>query len=199
MNIGMFGGSFNPPHIAHLILAEYCCDALQLERLLFIPSAVPPHKENDNLLPAYDRLHLTSLAIGDNDRFEVSDIEIKRGGTSYTIDTIRQLGSRHAGAELYMIIGVDNLVGFHRWMNYRAILETVTVVAMNRPGFDASSVSAVIMNSVRVLDVPHLEISSTDIRERIGRGDSVRYMVPDAVLKEIVQRGYYTGKQRLKE
>jgi nicotinate-nucleotide adenylyltransferase len=194
MNIGMFGGSFNPPHIAHLILAEFCCDALRLERLLFIPSAIPPHKENGDLLPAYDRLHLTSLAIRGNNRFEVSDIEIQRGGTSYTIDTIQELGSRYADADLFVIIGVDNLVGFHKWKSYRDILDTTTVVAMNRPGFNASSVAGEIMSSVRVLDVPHLEISSTDIRERIGRGESVRYMVPDAVLSEIVQRGYYTGK-----
>ncbi len=191
MNIGIFGGSFNPPHIAHLILAESLCEMLDLDTVLFVPSAVPPHKKNDNLIDAAHRLRLTQLAIAGNDRFEVSDAEVRRGGTSYTIETISALDKIYKNATLYLIVGVDNLVTFHHWKEYRRILDKCILVAMNRPGFSTDHVREDILEKTKIVDVPYLDISSTGIRERIREGKSVRYMVPDAVLLEIEKCGFY--------
>lgn len=191
MNIGVYGGSFNPPHIAHLILAESLYETLNLDRLLFIPSSISPHKENNALLEGEHRLRLTRYAIGDNERFDVSDIEVQRGGTSYTIDTITALDNVYKNDTLYVIVGVDNLVTFHHWREYRAILERCTLVAMNRPGFSTGQVRDDILEKTKIVDVPYLEISSTEIRRRIREGRSVRYLVPDAVLREIEKCGYY--------
>ncbi len=191
MKIGIYGGSFNPPHIAHLILAESLYEILQLDRVVFVPSAVPPHKQNDNLLDAAQRLRLTQLAIGDNDRFEVSDIEIKRGGTSYTIETIHALDKLYKNATIYLIVGVDNLVTFHYWKDYSSILDRCTVIAMKRPGFETSRVRKDVLDKAKIVDLPYLEISSTGIRRRIREGKSIRYMVPDSVLEEIKKCGFY--------
>lgn len=191
MKIGIYGGSFNPPHIAHLILAESLYEILQLDKVVFVPSAVPPHKQNDDLLDAAQRLRLTQLAIGDNDRFEVSDIEIKRGGASYTIETIHALDKLYKNVTLYLIVGVDNLVTFHYWKDYRSILDGCTVIAMKRPGFETSRVQEDVLEKAEIVDLPYLEISSTEIRRRIRKGKSIRYMVPDSVLQEIKECGFY--------
>lgn len=191
MKIGIFGGSFNPPHIAHLILAESLYENLSLDKVLFMPSSTPPHKQNDTLLDPADRLRLVKLAIADNDRFSVSDLEIKRGGTSYTIETITALENSYNDATLYLVVGLDNLVTFHHWREYRAILDRCTVVAMNRPGTEIRHVRKEILENATIIDVPYLDISSTTIRERIRQGKSVRYLVPDAVLEEIKKCGFY--------
>ncbi len=191
MKIGIFGGSFNPPHIAHLILAESLYENLSLDTVLFMPSSTPPHKQNDTLLDPADRLRLVNLAIAGNDRFSVSDLEIKRGGTSYTIETITALEDSYKDATLYLVVGFDNLVTFHHWREYRAILARCTVVAMNRPGTEIGNVRKEILEKTTIVDVPFLDISSTTIRERIRQGKSIRYLVPDAVLEEIKKCGFY--------
>lgn len=191
MKIGIFGGSFNPPHIAHLILAESLYENLSLDKVLFMPSSTPPHKQNDTLLDPTDRLRLVNLAIVGNDRFSVSDLEIKRGGTSYTIETITALEDIYKDATLYLVVGFDNLVTFHHWREYRAILDRCMVVAMNRPGTEIGNVRKEILEKTIIVDVPYLDISSTTIRERIRQGKSVRYLVPDAVLEEINKCGFY--------
>lgn len=191
MKIGIFGGSFNPPHIAHLILAESLYEKLSLDTVLFMPSSTPPHKQNDTLLDPTDRLRLVNLAIAGNDRFSVSDLEIKRGGTSYTIETITALKDIYPNAALYLIVGLDNLVTFHHWVKYSAILDRCTVVAMKRPGSAMKHVRKEIFEKSTIVDVPYLDISSTKIREMIRQGKSVRYLVPDAVLEEIEKRGFY--------
>ncbi len=191
MNIGIYGGSFNPPHIAHLILAELLYEILQLDTLLFVPSAVPPHKQNDTLLDGDQRLKLMKCAVEGNDRLEVSDIEIKRGGTSYTIETLDTLERLYKNVTFYLIVGVDNLVTFHYWKDYKAILDRCRLIAMKRPGFDVSQVQSDVLEKVTIIDLPHLEISSTEIRRRIREGKSIRYMVPDAVFEEIKRSGFY--------
>jgi nicotinate-nucleotide adenylyltransferase len=191
MKIGIFGGSFNPPHIAHLILADSLYENLSLDKVIFMPSSTPPHKQNDTLLDPADRLRLVKLAIAGNDRFSVSDLEIKRGGTSYTVETISALEKIFKNAKLYLIVGLDNLITFHHWREYRAILDRCTVVAMNRPGTAIKHVPKEILEKTTIVEVPYLDISSTAIRERIRHGKSVRYLVPDAVLEEIKKCGFY--------
>jgi len=191
MNIGIYGGSFNPPHIAHLIFAEMLYEELQLDKVIFIPSATPPHKKNHNLLSAEKRLELIRLAIDGNERFGVSDVEIQRGGTSYTIDTLKSLEKLYKNATLYLIVGFDNLEIFHQWKEYRTILNKCTLVAVNRPGFKTDTVDAEVLSRTKIIDLPRFDISATDIRQRIREGKSIRYMVPDAVLTEIEKNNLY--------
>ncbi len=191
MNIGIYGGSFNPPHIAHLIFGEMLYEELRLDKLIFIPSATPPHKQDTNLLDAQKRLRLTQLAIADNERFEVSDIEIQRGGTSYTIDTVNALDKVHKNATLYLVVGADNLVIFHQWKDYKAILERCILVAVNRPGFDTEKVQKDVLAKTKIVDLPLLDISSTGIRQRIQEGKSIRYLIPESVYRAIESEGLY--------
>lgn len=191
MKLGIFGGSFNPPHVAHLILAEVVYEELFLDLVLFVPSANPPHKEGEKLLEPELRLHLTRLAVADNKRFAVSDTEIRRKGTSYTIETIRELETMYEHPTLYLIVGADNLLTFHQWREYRSIMDRCTLVALRRPGFGLTNLREEILSKTIILEVPYLEVSSTEIRNRIQQGKSVRYMVPDAVLHEIEKRRLY--------
>jgi nicotinate-nucleotide adenylyltransferase len=194
MKIGIFGGTFNPPHIAHLILAESLYESLNLDKIIFIPSSLPPHKKCDDLLDAEHRLRLIQLAIGNNDRFEVSDIEVQRGGTSYTVDTVRTLDEKYKNDTLYLIIGADNLKSFHLWRDYEALLRRCTLIAMRRPGSTTEEVREDVLGDTRIVDVPYLDVSSTEIRRKIRGGKSVRYLVPDAVLSEIEKSGFYKNR-----
>ncbi len=191
MRIGIYGGSFNPPHIAHLIFGEMLYEELQLDKMIFVPSATPPHKKNTNLLDAQKRLRLLQLAISGNERFEVSDIEIQRGGTSYTIDTINALDKVNKNATLYLVVGTDNLVIFHQWKNYQEILDKCTPVAIHRPGIRTDDVQENILARTKFVELPLFDISSTGIRQRIRDGKSIRYLVPDSVYYEIGAKGFY--------
>jgi nicotinate-nucleotide adenylyltransferase len=191
MKIGLYGGSFNPPHIGHLILAEMIHEALNLDLVLFVPSAIPPHKDDDSMLAAEERLRLTELAVAGNERFGVSDVEIRRGGTSYTVDTVDEIGRIHPRALLWLIVGTDNLVSFHRWKEYAAILERCRLVALNRTGFDLHDVHPDVRERIVAVELPRIDISSTEIRNRIRDGKSIRYLVPDAVLAEIERKDFY--------
>jgi nicotinate-nucleotide adenylyltransferase len=191
MKLGVFGGTFNPPHIAHCILTEYLLDDLNLDKILIVPSYISPHKIDNETLSPESRYELTGLAFEANPRVEVSRLEIERGGKSYTIDTLRELQKVYRSPEIFLIMGIDNLIGFSSWREYRAILDLCTVVAMNRPGFNVEEVEPGIMGRITVVTVPHLEISSTDIRQRLGKKKSVKYLLPDAVEKEIIRKGYY--------
>ncbi len=191
MKIGIFGGSFNPPHIAHCILAEYILDELSLDRFIFVPAAIPPHKEADSLLDAHIRLHLTQLAVSGNPRIAVSDTEIRRGGISYTVDTLEDLRSQHTGAELFLIMGVDNLIGLGSWKDYNRLFSLSTIIIMNRPGFDSQEINPDLLQRITMIDVPYLDISSTGIRKRLREKKSIKYLVSKAVEDEIVRKGYY--------
>jgi nicotinate-nucleotide adenylyltransferase len=191
MRLGIFGGTFNPPHIAHCILTEYLLDYLGLEKIIIVPSHISPHKIDPDILSAEKRLELAHLAFAGNPRVEVSRIEIDRGGKSYTIDTLREFLRLYSAPQLFFIMGVDNLIGFNTWKDYRAVLDICTVVAMNRPGFRAEDIESGIIGKVTIVSVPHLEISSTEIRKRIRKQQSVKYMLPELVERKIHEEGYY--------
>jgi len=190
--LGVFGGTFNPPHLAHLIAAERAVEEYSLDKLLFIPANIPPHKVGHEIAPADDRLAMIRLATQGNSHFDVSDIELKREGKSYTVDTLRKLKAIHNPETLFLFIGMDMYAIFDSWYKAEDILSLATVVVMLRPTHDIERVDSKIRDRVMIMKLPLLEISSTDIRERVAQRKSVQYLVPDGIRMYIEERGLYT-------
>ena len=160
--------------------------------MLWVPAATPPHKQgHSDMAPAADRLALVRAAVAGNERFEASGIEVERGGTSYTVDTLRALAERHPGADLALILGGDSLVGFSSWREPRAILDLARLVVYGRPGANLGDVPGWVADRTTHVEGPLLDLSSTALRARIAAGRTVRYLVPDAVCAEIDARGLY--------
>lgn len=181
MNLGLLGGTFNPPHLGHLIVAERVREELGLDKILFIPSAISPHKQHIQLIdPAY-RMEMVQLAVLGQQFLGSSDIEIARGGVSYTIDTLEQLKRMHPGDTFFLLIGMDNLVEFNTWKSPKKIVELASVVVMTRPGFKPNGVPGEYGKKFILCQVPEIEISSSDIRSRVKRGKAIRYLVPETV------------------
>lgn len=200
--VGVLGGTFNPVHIGHLLLAQSAIDRFELARVLFIPSANPPHKGAARMLPAEHRFAMLSLAIEGDLRFEASDLEIRRGGSSYTIDTMRSLKQGSPGARFHFIMGVDSLLELHLWKNVRDLLALCEFITFERPGFttdklrpeqlglDPPWAERLLANTFRGRLV---EVSSSDIRHRVAEGLGIRYLVPPAVEMYIAEHGLYRG------
>ncbi|MDT0632822.1 nicotinate (nicotinamide) nucleotide adenylyltransferase [Rubrivirga sp. S365] len=193
-SLALFGGSFNPPHVGHLAVAEACAEAVGLERVLWAPAATPPHKRGHaDMAPAADRLALVRAAVAGNERFEAWGGEVERGGTSYTVDTLRALAEQHPGAEIALVLGGDSLAGFASWREPRAILDLARLVVYDRPGADLADVPAWVTDHATRVAGPLVDLSSTELRARIRAGRTVRYLVPDAVRAEIAARGLYAA------
>lgn len=193
---GILGGSFNPPHIGHSILAENVREQLFLDKVVFVPSGRHALKDGGTLVSAEHRLKMANIAFGGNDNFEVSDIEIeksKTGVTNYTVDTLMSLYDRYKNdfIKLYLIIGIDNLIEFPKWKNPDKLFALSEVIIMNRPGFLVQDVDSEYSRKARYLSVPMLDISSTDIRNRIKSGKSVKYLVDEKVEEYILDNGLY--------
>ena len=192
MRLALFGGSFNPPHIGHLVVAQTCADAAGLDRVVWMPAATPPHKQGDPALaPADARLALVERAIAGNDRFAVSDLELRRAGVSYTVDTLRQLADAHPGDELALIVGGDSLSAFASWRAPREILDLASLLVYARPGSDLGDAPDWVLDRTTVVDGLPLDLSSTAVRARVRAGQSVRYLVPDAVRQHVAELGLY--------
>ena len=192
MRLGFFGGSFNPPHVGHLAVAEACREGAALDRVVWVPAAVSPHKTGRaDVASGADRLALVEAAIEGNRGFEASAAEIERGGASYTVDTLRALRQRHPADDLFWIVGGDSLASFATWREPREILRLARLVAYPRPGADLTAVPDWVMERTTLVDAPTLDVSSTALRARLASGASARYLVPDAVLREIRARGLY--------
>ena len=189
--VGVFGGTFNPPHIGHLVAAESAADQLKLGKLYFVPASIPPHKLDEKIVPAELRYEMLRLAIEGNSRFALSRIELDRRGPSYTVDTVAEIKTSLRIKDLYLIVGIDLLIDFHTWRSPDRILDECSVVAMNRPGFDLSSVDSGLLSRVDVITVPAIDISSTVIRRKINSGESIKYLVPPAVEDYILSAGLY--------
>lgn len=190
MRLGLFGGSFNPPHVAHLAVAEAC--AAGLDRLLWMPAPDPPHKAPLSV-SGQDRLAMVRLAVAGNDRFEASDLEFGRSGPHYTVDTLRALRAEHPGGDLALVVGGDSLAAFTTWREPDAILEMARLVVYRRPGSSFDAVPDHVMARTTVVEGPGLDLSATELRARLAAGLSARYLVPDDVLGYIAARGLYRG------
>lgn len=203
MRIGILGGTFNPIHTGHLILAQDALEQFELNRVLFVPCAKPPHKKAAGLLPAEHRLRMIEVALEGDLRFEISPVELQRGGTSYTIDTLRELARLWPRARFYLILGGDSLLELHLWKDVYALLALCEVVTLVRPGHDERPITAETI-SLRapwpdrllknVWTGHRVEISSSDIRRRVAEGMSIRYLVHPAVEMYIAEHGLYMMK-----
>jgi nicotinate-nucleotide adenylyltransferase len=189
--LGIFGGTFDPPHTGHLIEAEFAAEELGLDKLLFIPTGEHPLKSYSGMASAADRYEMTRLAIDGNPLFELSDIEIKREGKSYTINTVEQVKKLYAPEELYLLVGIDNVEIFSQWHRVDEIIEMCKVVVLSRMISDDYVLSPSLLEKVTILDSPIIEISSTEIRELAAEGNSIRYLVPETVREYISQKGLY--------
>jgi nicotinate-nucleotide adenylyltransferase len=198
---GILGGTFDPPHIAHLVVGQEVLARLPLDRVYFMPAGQPPHKRGHAISPAADRLAMIRLAIADHPGFAVSTVELDRQGPSYTVDTLRQLRTtwgRHVG--LFLIIGWDMLADLPRWYDPAGVVaESTGIVAVHRPGYQADTA---VLNRVAaelpalpekliLLPAPQLEISASELRERVASSLPIRYLVPDTVIQHIRDHGLY--------
>lgn len=187
MKLGIIGGTFNPVHIGHLILAEEAREKLKLDRIIFVPAFLPPHKDNAGIVDARHRFSMLKLAVRDNKYFAVSDAEISRGGRSYTIDTIKQLKDAYPRDELHFIAGSDLLKYLEEWKDLPEILRMVKFVVATRPGYPLEEIPAYITTvAIRAVD-----ISAFEIRACVKENKSFRYLVPEAVFRYITRKRLY--------
>ncbi|MEO0093341.1 MAG: nicotinate-nucleotide adenylyltransferase [candidate division WOR-3 bacterium] len=186
--IGIFGGSFNPVHLGHLLVAQDIFEKLKLDKMLFIPAFAPPHKRH--LLSYQHRFKMLKLAIAGNPFFELSDIEAKRGGKSFTVDTLRELKKIYPNDQLYLIIGADQFRELSNWKEPKKLCQLAKIVVMPRPNCPIPATKNRLANTM-TLKVIQIEIASKLIRKRISQGLSVRYMLPEKVWHYIIKNRLY--------
>ena len=200
MRIGIFGGSFDPVHYGHLILAELAREACSLDEVRLVPAAVPPHKQGQGRADGEHRLAMLDLAIGGNASIQTWDVELARGGVSYTVDTLRTLRDEHPNDDLFFLMGADSLFDLPNWREPKEICSLATVVVVDRPGSkpvdfdclaDVATPSQIETFERHVVKMPQVDISSTEIRRRIKDRLSIRYQTPRAVEKYIATAGLY--------
>ena len=189
--IGIFGGTFNPPHAGHLIVAESVCEQLKLDKLFFVPSYISPHKKRGEDKLAVHRARMVRLAIRSNPRFAFSDVEVTRKGMSFTYETVEAFYRNYPGCKLFLIIGSDNFSEFYKWKNPERILDLASLVVMNRPLHKSRNAGKKHDTGIRFVLVPDIQISSTEIRAMVRRHASIRYQVPQAVLQYLQRHKLY--------
>lgn len=188
--IGIFGGTFNPPHLGHLIVAEHVQSMLSLDTIYFVPSFISPHKKRGEETLASHRLKMVRLAIRTNKKFACSDLEIKQKDISYSYRTIESFHKAFPSSRLFLLIGADNFVDFSTWKYPGRICDEATLVVMSRSAH-APAAGTQFAAAAKFVDVPDIEISSTEIRKRIKQGKSIRYLVPEVVRRYILEHGIY--------
>jgi nicotinate-nucleotide adenylyltransferase len=193
MSICLFGGTFDPPHNGHIRIAESVREQLQIDTVLFIPAFIPPHKQSNYLSSTTDRLTMLKLAIAGKTSLEICEVEIKRQGVSYSIDTIRAIKQTRnlKREELYFLIGADSLLELHLWKDPEMILTEARVLVAARPNFDLNLVRPEFRSEVEIIESPLMDISSSLIRDRIKKGRSIRELVPVAVAAYIREQRLY--------
>jgi nicotinate-nucleotide adenylyltransferase len=214
--IGIFGGTFDPVHIAHLRTAEEFAEILKLDRVLMMVSAIPPHRESP-LASALDRLKMLELAVYDNPVLAASDLEVKRDGPSFTLETVRKVRSESGGSIPYLALGVDAFFEIATWHKPADVMAEAHIVVLTRPGFEVDLVSPVSRElydryqnregllvhesgaTLRVIQVTSMDLSSSTIRSLITKGRSIRYLVPQPVFKYIQQNDIYKFEQDREE
>ncbi|GIW98642.1 MAG: putative nicotinate-nucleotide adenylyltransferase [Pirellulaceae bacterium] len=201
-NVGFFGGSFDPIHWGHLVLAEHFLDVLGLDRVLFVPARQSPFKEERIPADAKDRVEMIRLSISGNPRFQLELRELRREGSSYTVDTLRELVAEHPDWCLHLLLGADAAIGFDRWKEPEAICQLARIHVARRGGHpppDLSDLAPFLQQAgqsaeASVVDVPQIEISSTDIRRRLREGRSIRYLVHPAVEAYLESHSLYGAR-----
>ena len=187
MKLGILGGSFNPIHLGHLILAQEAKERLDLEKVFFVPCERPPHKSGEDLLEASHRLEMVRRSVQGNPAFEVSDVEIQRGGISYSVETLRHFHIQFPSAEFYFLIGSDALSGLYAWKEVEELFRLCRFVIAERPQFPIGIFPSRLLR----LEMPTIDISSRDIRQRLKEGKSVRYLVPEPVHDYLLKHPLY--------
>ena len=194
MKICLFGGTFDPPHIGHLLIAQTIYEAENFDKILFIPAYAPPHK--NNVTPMKHRIEMVKIAISDNPNFEYSDVDIVRKGISYTIDSIVDIKRNYklTNDEIYYLIGSDSLIDFKNWKDSKEILDECNVIVAIRPGFRPSDISHWILQKVHFANIPRFELSSSKIRSRWVKDLTIRYMVTLPIWEYINENNLYSSK-----
>jgi len=196
--LGIMGGTFNPIHYGHLLICEGIREEFCLDKIIFIPAKIPPHKDNSKIIGAHDRLRMVELAIGDNPFFTASEIELMREGSSYTVDTLRVIKEQENNKEISLIVGADSLVRFETWKDYREIFKLAVIIVASRPDTAEDILNSYINKfrdeagaNIKKYSGKAMDYSSTEIRKRVGMGLSIKYMVPPEVEKYIYENGLY--------
>jgi nicotinate-nucleotide adenylyltransferase len=192
--VGLFGGTFDPIHIGHLIVAEEARERVGLDRVIFVPCGIPPHKRSERISSGSARLEMTRLATQGNPGFEVSEFEVSRDEASFTIETVRHFSMKLGqDTELFLIIGADSVLEMSAWKNPIELLAESRPIVVSRPGFDLNKVELWLRGRVLLVEDVMLSVSSTDIRARVASGRSIRYLVPPPVLSYIVENKLYSS------
>ncbi|MDB9722796.1 MAG: nicotinate-nucleotide adenylyltransferase [Fidelibacterota bacterium] len=193
MKTCLFGGTFDPPHFGHLIVAQTIFEAEHFDRIVFVPAHTPPHKINAKISPVDARIEMLKIAIKDNPNFIISDNEIKRGGVSYSLDTILSYKeeTKTLTNDLFYLIGSDSLKQFQTWKNPKEILKECKLIVAIRPGFRPSDIPNWILARIQFANIPRIEISSTQIRDRWSKDKTIRYMVTQPVWEFINENKIY--------
>jgi nicotinate-nucleotide adenylyltransferase len=196
MRTGILGGTFNPPHLGHLVAAQEAYRALGLDQVMLIPAGIPPHKPVEAEPGPQHRLELCRLAIDGDDRFIVSDLELRRDGPSFTVDTLKALSTQAPTTDLFLILGGDIAAGLPKWHEPERVLELATVAIAKRRGTSRAAVTTALAGlkggeRARFFQMPSIGISSTMLRRRVQAGQPIRYFVPDGVVDYIETHGLY--------
>ena len=193
MKTCIFGGTFDPPHIGHLLIAQTVFESENFERLIFVPANISPAKKNGDSSSPNERSNMLEIALINNPNFEISDLEIKREGISYTIDTIREFVDdlKLDKEDLFFLMGSDTLKSFHTWKDPEEILNLCNIIVAIRPGFTPSDIPQWVLDNVRFANIPRFEVSSTNIRRRWREGKTIRYMVTKEVWEYIDEKDLY--------
>ena len=193
MKVCLFGGTFDPPHLGHLIIAQTIFEAEKFDHIVFVPAFKPPHKNGIQISPVDYRLDMLKIAIKENPNFLLSDIEIQRGGLSYSIDTIVEYKKQNniESNNLFYLIGSDSLKQFHKWKDPERIINESSVIVAIRPGFRPSDIPNWILAKIQFASIPRIEISSTAIRKRWVKDKTIRYMVTESVWQFINKNKLY--------
>jgi nicotinate-nucleotide adenylyltransferase len=200
VRVGILGGTFNPPHLGHLICAQEAYLQLDLERVILVPARTPPHKPVEDEPGVEHRLELCRLAIDGDQRLAVSDLEVRRPGLSYTVDTLKELHAQAPDNELFLILGGDVAAGLPLWREPEAVLSLATVTVARRRGTPKAAVSDALRElrggeRAQFFRMPRIGISSTLIRRRVRAGEPIRYLVPDGVASYIARHDLYRGER----
>jgi nicotinate-nucleotide adenylyltransferase len=190
--LGIFGGTFDPIHLGHLLVGQEVFLQCQLDHLVFMPSGMPPHKQYPGMASAQDRAEMVRLALKGHDHFALSLFELERAGKSYTAETLETMGNEWGeGVDLFLIIGADNAVDMRSWHKPEAVLDLAQVLVAERPGFDRDGIDPILRARMRFVKTPLLEISSTAIRRRVKADEPITYWVPDGVAEYILAHNLY--------